>query len=150
MDIKEIKELLELIQASGIEEFEMEKSGVRLHIRNAPKQPLPTPVLTSAQTQAVAAEAQDISTPVEKKEDESLFVFRAPIVGTFYITPKPDAEPFVQIGDKVGKSTVLCIIEAMKIFNQIESDIAGEIEEILVENGQPVEFGEALFKIRLP
>jgi acetyl-CoA carboxylase biotin carboxyl carrier protein len=76
-------------------------------------------------------------------------VFTAPIVGTFYITPKPDAEPFVQVGDKVGKSTVLCIIEAMKIFNQIESDIVGEIEEILVENGQPVEFGEPLFKIRL-
>jgi len=150
MDIKEIKELLELIQASGIEEFEMEKSGVRLHIRNTPNQSMPTPVLTPAQTQLFAPEAQQASPPAEaEEEDDGLFVFGAPIVGTFYITPKPDADPFVQVGDKVSKATVLCIIEAMKIFNQIESDVAGEIVEILVENGQPVEFGEALFKIRL-
>jgi len=151
MDIKEIKELLELIQTTGIDEFEMEKSGVRLHIRNSPTPTAPAPALSSAQTQAVAAEAQGDAIAVEAAEevDEKLFVFTAPIVGTFYITPKPDAEPFVQVGDKVGKSTVLCIIEAMKIFNQIESDIVGEIEEILVENGQPVEFGEPLFKIRL-
>ena len=151
MDIKEIKELLELIQATGIDEFEMEKSGVRLHIRNSPTPPAPPPVLSAVQTQAVAPERQEDSAPAETMDevDEKLFVFTAPIVGTFYITPKPDAEPFVQVGDKVGKSTVLCIIEAMKIFNQIESDIAGEVEEILVENGQPVEFGEPLFKIRL-
>ncbi|HUV14800.1 MAG TPA: acetyl-CoA carboxylase biotin carboxyl carrier protein [Acidobacteriota bacterium] len=150
MDIKEIKELLELIQTSGIEEFEMEESGVRLHIRNKPHQPMPTPVLAPGQTLVVTPEAQQTSPPVEaEEEDDGLFVFTAPIVGTFYITPKPDAEPFVQVGDKVSKSTILCIIEAMKIFNQIESDVTGEIVEVLVENGQPVEFGEALFKIRL-
>lgn len=151
MDIKEIKELLEIIQASGIEEFEMEEAGVRLRIRNATNESVPSAVLASPPNPAVSAEAQASSPAVEEieAEDERLFVFRAPIVGTFYITPKPDAEPFVQVGDKVSQSTVLCIIEAMKIFNQIESDVAGVVEEILVENGQPVEFGEALFKIRL-
>jgi acetyl-CoA carboxylase biotin carboxyl carrier protein len=87
--------------------------------------------------------------PQEEVTEEEFHVFAAPIVGTFYITPKPDAEPFVQVGDKVSQSTVLCIIEAMKIFNQIESDVEGEIVSILVENGQPVEYGEPLFEIRL-
>jgi acetyl-CoA carboxylase biotin carboxyl carrier protein len=89
-------------------------------------------------------------TPVEAEEvEEDLYVFKAPIVGTYYITPKPDAEPFVQVGDSVSKSNVLCIIEAMKIFNQIESDVDGELVAILVENGQPVEYGQPLFHIRL-
>lgn len=152
MDINEIRELLEIIKASGIEEFEMEKSGVRLHIRNSSRQLMPTAVLSPPHEAVAATDVQVASAPAEEKEeqeDEKLFVFKAPIVGTFYVTPKPDAEPFVQVGDKVSKSTVLCIIEAMKIFNQIESDVKGVIEEILVENGQPVEFGEPLFKIRL-
>ena len=150
MEIKEIRELIELIQESAVEEFEMEKSGVRIRIRKSltagevavvpntsPVNPLETKVLLEAQSEA------------EEVEEEGLHVFTAPIVGTYYITPKPDAEPFVQIGDQVFKSNVLCIIEAMKIFNQIESDIDGEIVEILVENGQPVEFGQPLFKIRV-
>ena len=81
--------------------------------------------------------------------DESLHLFEAPIVGTFYLSSKPDAPPFVEIGQQIQEGTVLCIIEAMKIFNQIESDIAGEVVRILVENGQPVEYGEALFELRL-
>ena len=150
MDINEIRELIELIQQSAVEEFEMEKSGVRIRIRKsldagriglAPSSPAVNPVETE-----VALEAA--SEPEEAK-DESLHVFTAPIVGTYYITPKPDAEPFVQVGDRVTKSQVLCIIEAMKIFNQIESDVDGEIVAILVENGQPVEYGEPLFHVRL-
>ena len=87
------------------------------------------------------------ATPVQK--EEANFFFEAPIVGTFYITPKPDADPFVKVGNQVENGTVLCIIEAMKIFNQIESDVEGEIIKILVENGQPVEYGQPLFEIRV-
>jgi acetyl-CoA carboxylase biotin carboxyl carrier protein len=152
MDIKEIKELLELIQDSGIEEFEMEKSGVRLRIRNSQPAHLSadagavaSPAVAVGAPQAVAAQAE---APAEEPE-EDLYVFKAPIVGTFYLTPKPDAEAFVQVGDYVTKNSIVCIIEAMKIFNQIESDVSGEIVSILVENGQPVEYGEPLFKIRL-
>jgi acetyl-CoA carboxylase biotin carboxyl carrier protein len=147
MDNQEIKELLELIRNSGIEEFEMEKAGVRLRIRNAVTAPAPVdvrPIAAAPIAPAVAA-APLPTVPVE----EDLFIFRAPIVGTFYLTPKPDAEPFVQVGDRITKNSVICIIEAMKIFNQIESDVTGTIVEILVENGRPVEFGEPLFKIRL-
>ena len=81
--------------------------------------------------------------------DESLHLFKSPIVGTFYLSSKPDAPAFVEIGQQVQEGTVLCIIEAMKIFNQIESDITGEIVRVLAENGQPVEYGETLFEIRL-
>ncbi len=150
MDIKEIKELLEVIQSSGIEEFEMEEAGVRLRIRNT----------SPGQAHYPGPSAQSVSNPgstalpapqaaQEQQPEEDLHIFKAPIVGTFYLTPKPDAEPFVQVGEHVVKNSVVCIIEAMKIFNQIESDVSGEIVSILVENGQPVEFGEPLFKIRL-
>ena len=150
MDIKEIKELVELIQGSAIEEFEMEKSGVRIRIRRSLEASKVAVLPSSAQP--VLAETEvvaEVAAAAEEPEDENLYTFEAPIVGTYYITPKPDAEPFVQVGDRVSKSTVLCIIEAMKIFNQIECDVTGEITAILVENGQPVEYGEPLFQIRL-
>jgi acetyl-CoA carboxylase biotin carboxyl carrier protein len=150
MDIKEIKELVELIQKSAIEEFEMEKSGVRIRIRRSLETGQGSVLPGSAQPSPAESEAAaEVTASSKEPEDEDLYIFHAPIVGTYYITPKPDSEPFVQVGDKVSKSTVLCIIEAMKIFNQIECDVNGEIAAILVENGQPVEYGEPLFQIRL-
>ena len=150
MNIKEIRELIQLIEGSAVEEFEMERAGVRIRIRKT----LPSPTVPSAgaaePTQQGPTEIQGRSRQEESpKKEEANYIFKAPIVGTFYITPKPDAEPFVKLGDKVGKDTVLCIIEAMKIFNQIESDIEGEIAKILVDNGQPVEYGQPLFEIRV-
>lgn len=149
MNIKEIRELLELIEKSAVEEFEMERAGVRIRVRktlpHAAGQALP---LAEAQNQPVPAPRAEAAAEAEEPT-ESLYLFKAPIVGTFYLSPKPDAEPFVSPGDHVEKGTVLCIIEAMKIFNQIESDVKGEIVKILVENGQPVEYGEPLFQIRL-
>ncbi len=148
MNIKELKELLELIDQSAIQEFEMERSGVRVHIKKAsPVAPVVTPVAGATVTAAAAAQAPQA--PPAEEEKEAFYKFKAPIVGTFYITPKPDAEPFVRKGDSVHKGMVICIIEAMKLFNQIESDVDGEIVKILVENGQPVEYGEPLFEIRL-
>lgn len=150
MNIKEIKELIELIQDSGIEEFEMERSGVRIRVKNSLGQlqtsiaPVEAPASSAPQPTTAASQ----ETPTEEELEEKFHVFTAPIVGTFYLTPKPDAEPFVQPGDSIKKGGVLCVIEAMKIFNQIESDVAGEIVQILAENGQPVEYGQPLFKIR--
>lgn len=150
MEIKEIKELIELIQRSAVEEFEMEKSGVRIRIRKSLATATVASTPGAAQLNPIETETLlEVPAESEAEEQEDLHIFTAPIVGTYYITPKPDAEPFAQVGDLVSKSSVLCIIEAMKIFNQIESDVDGEIVAILVENGQPVEFGEPLFKIRL-
>ena len=149
MNIKEIRELIQLIEeSSAVEEFEMERAGVRIRIRKT----LPTSAVSPdseepSEPVAVTHVTTSSATPVQK--EEANFFFEAPIVGTFYITPKPDADPFVKVGNQVENGTVLCIIEAMKIFNQIESDVEGEIIKILVENGQPVEYGQPLFEIRV-
>ncbi len=149
MNAKEIQALLELVDQFDIEEFEMERSGVRIRIRKGSSG-------SHVQTKTAVDPGEETSLPSPEKEpepiadqSEDLHVFRAPIVGTFYNSPKPDADPFLHIGDSVESGSILCIIEAMKIFNQIESDAAGEIIRILVENGQPVEYGEPLFEIRL-
>lgn len=151
MNIKELRELIGLIDSSEIEEFEMEKAGVRIRVRRRLHQSpqfASAPAETGSLVESAEESAPEKGKSQETEEDTSISTFRAPMVGTFYITPKPDAEPFVQISDQVKKGTVLCTIEAMKIFNQIESDVDGEIVDILVENGQPVEYGEPLFKIR--
>ena len=148
MEISEIKELLEIIQCSTIEEFEMEKSGVRVRIKKSSGNHLEQSVVREALTMVAPSETL-IPSSAKDNEEEGIYLFRAPIVGTFYLTPKPDADPFVEVGSRVTQSSVLCIIEAMKIFNQIECDVSGEIVKLLVENGSPVEYGEPLFKIRL-
>ena len=148
MNIKEIKELLQLIEEAAIEEFEMERSGVRIRIKKSEDLRAGS---SAAQLDVSDRAAAQVPRKTEKspQENEPLYIFKAPIVGTFFLTPKPDAEPFVQPGERVQKGSVLCIIEAMKLFNQIESDADGEVVRILQENGQPVEYGEPLFEIRL-
>ena len=150
MNIKEIRELIQLIEeSSALEEFEMERAGVRIRIRKT----LPaSPASSVSKRPSTPVETEtDITTApaLPGQKEETNLIFEAPIVGTFYITPKPDVEPFVKIGDQVEKGTVLCIIEAMKIFNQIESEVDGKIVRILVENGQPVEYGQPLFEIQV-
>ncbi len=142
MNIKEIRELIELIERSNIEEFEMERSGVRIRISKS----VTGPVVPQA---PIVAETPSTDSSKKIQTEETNHIFTAPIVGTFYLTPKPDAEPFVKPGDHVTESTVLCIIEAMKIFNQIECEVEGDIIRILVENGQPVEYGQPLFEIQV-
>ena len=153
MNIKEIRELIELLEQSKIEEFEMERAGVRIRIRKT----LSVPTIPRAQVVAETTstdssgerQTAEIQTEESPEEEEENYIFKAPIVGTFYLTPKPDAEPLVKPGDHVTENSVLCIIEAMKIFNQIECDIEGEIIKILVQNGQPVEYGQPLFEIQV-
>ena len=160
MQNKEIEELIHLIEKSQIEEFELERQGTRIRIRKPISGSSP---LTKSNS---SMEIRDVSSPSTQPEDMEVVtteiretpkktgtsdhIFTAPIVGTFYITPKPDSPPLVEVGNTINLGKVICIIEAMKIFNQIESDVEGELIQIMVENGQPVEFGEPLFQIRLP
>ena len=127
MNIKDIRELIQLIEESNIEEFEMERSGVRVRVRKTlsrgDKSANPVIELATSPTAEAPAELDQS----QSKSEGEFHLFSAPIVGTFYISTSPDAEPFVQVGDQVEKGTVLCIIEAMKIFNQIESDVNGKI-----------------------
>ena len=153
MNLKEIKELIEFIARTDVSELEIERSGSRLKIRRGLAE---APVVyTASQPRAAVATPPAGSHPAPEKAapleaaDASLHTVKSPIVGTFYRAPSPDADPFVKPGDSIEKGTVLCIIEAMKLMNEIESEVAGEIVQIFVESGHPVEFGEPLFSVRL-
>ena len=145
MNLKELKEIIDIVIArEAIEELELEKSGVRLRIKRSSNHA----VAHAAAPAAVATSAPPPPVPAATEIEEELFYIKSPIVGTFYQAPSPNVEPFVSVGDFVEKGSVICIIEAMKLMNEIESEVAGEIVRILVDNGQPVEYGEKLFAIR--
>ena len=154
MDLRKLKKLIDLVEESGIAELEltegeekvkisrqlMSQSAPMTHYIQAPQQIAP-----QAQTPAPSDAAPSETKPVaEKIEGHAV---NSPMVGTFYRSPSPDAKAFVDVGSKVNKGDTLCIIEAMKLLNEIEADASGTIKKILVENGQPVEYGETLFII---
>jgi acetyl-CoA carboxylase biotin carboxyl carrier protein len=153
MNQNEIKELVAFLAEKDIAEFEMERGDVKLRIKRvqavlpAPvAASYPAPVAASAPPPlAVSASAPAASAP---EKEEGIDIIKSPIVGTFYEASSPGSPAFVKEGDTVAVGQVLCIVEAMKLMNEIESDAAGQIVKILVSNGQPVEYGQPLFKIR--
>lgn len=148
MDLRKIKTLIDLVRESGVAELEVNEGEDHLRIVNtrsqpqAPLPPLSIPVADLA-TEAPAAAAAAPAAP--KAAPEGQKTVTSPMVGTFYRAPSPEAKPFVQVGDAVKKGDTLCIIEAMKLLNEIEAEEDGVIKEVLVENGQPVEYGQPLF-----
>jgi acetyl-CoA carboxylase biotin carboxyl carrier protein len=153
MDIRKVKKLIELLEESGIAEIEIKEGEESVRISrgptgnavpqfiSAPYAPPPAPV---AAAPAAASAAAPI--PLARRKDDQNIV-PSPMVGTFYAAPSPTAKPFVSIGDEVKQGQVLCIIEAMKMMNQIESDRAGKVTAIMAKNGDPVEFGQPLFVV---
>ncbi len=153
MDIRKVKKLIELLEESDVAEIEIHEGEESVRISrissSAPAMVMPAaaPGPAPAPAPAAAPAAADSSaTPAEEAEPEG-HIIRSPMVGTFYRAPSPTSKPFVEEGTKVSAGDTLCIIEAMKILNQIESDIAGTVQKILVENGQPVEYNQPLFVI---
>jgi acetyl-CoA carboxylase biotin carboxyl carrier protein len=146
MTIDEIRELIQLVSETGIAELEVQRGDNRVRIRKTFGAETTTVVPTPAPAPAPAPKTE--APPAAPKPDPQLFYAKSPIVGTFYEAASPDSPPFVRIGDHVTPGKVLCIIESMKLMNEIEADVAGVIESKLVQNGQPVEYGEALFAIR--
>jgi len=148
----EIKELMEYIEASSFVEFELEREGFKIKLVKRSALTNGSAGSASPAAQAVlAAVTQVAEAPAPRPavvESPDVHLVKSPIVGTFYRAGSPTARSFVEVGDRVKKGQVLCIIEAMKLMNEIESDSDGEILEVLVANGQPVEYGEPLFKIR--
>lgn len=155
-DLRYLRELAKVIKQYGLDEIEIETGDQRLLLRRggdsggvttipvaapAAVAPAPAPAAVSA---APAAPAADDAAPTEDAGD----FITSPFVGTFYTKPRPDSDPFIQVGDKVQVGDTVCIVEAMKLFNEIEADFAAEILEVLVENATPVEFGAKLFKVR--
>jgi len=148
MDIRKVKKLIELLEESQIAEIEIHEGeeSVRISRLQAPAPVAAAPVAYAAPAPAPAAAAPAESAPAEPAKPEGHTV-TSPMVGTFYEAPSPGAKPFVEVGQAVNVGDTLCIIEAMKMLNQIEADKAGTVSARLVENGQPVEFGQSLFVI---
>ncbi len=148
MNLKEIKDILELIKGSDVSELEIVRGDSSLRLRRgaAPEVrasvPAPTPSPAAPRAEEAPAPPKEAAKPKAAYKEVV-----SPIVGTFYRAPAPDAAPFVEVGQRVSKGQVLCIVEAMKIMNQIESDTAGTVIAILVENAQPVAYGQPLFHI---
>jgi acetyl-CoA carboxylase, biotin carboxyl carrier protein len=143
LDLEIISEIIRIFKESDIAKLELSAKDFKIKLSKFGEfQAVPTISLNNLQPTQ--------ETPkVEVKEEKNIHIVKSPIVGTFYRAPAPGAKPFVEVGSRVKKGDVLCIIEAMKIMNEIKSDVDGVVEEILVENGQPVEYGQPLFKIRL-
>jgi acetyl-CoA carboxylase biotin carboxyl carrier protein len=159
LTFEQIKELIDIVCKRGLQGIELERSDFRLKIKGqvrAATQSLPPDVeaevaipAASANNPADSSDSDDQRGSEESKEiGAGEHVISSPIVGTFYAAPSPDSEPYVQVGDRVRQGQVLCIVEAMKLMNEIESDVDGEIVKILGRNAQPVEFGEPLFALR--
>jgi acetyl-CoA carboxylase biotin carboxyl carrier protein len=161
MNQKELKELIEFLIDKDIAEFELERGDVKVKIKRAAEVPLPLPdsrymavhpaappVPVVAHVPAVPVSAKPEPAPAPAEIEEGLHGVLSPIVGTFYEAPSPGAPPFVKVGDRVEVGQVLCIVEAMKLMNEIECDVAGEVVKKLVTNGQPIEYGQELFAIR--
>ncbi|HEY1659239.1 MAG TPA: acetyl-CoA carboxylase biotin carboxyl carrier protein [Candidatus Sulfotelmatobacter sp.] len=159
MNQKELKELIEFLIEKDITEFELERGDVKVKIKRGGEHTVVYPPIVAAPSisaplniphaqAAPPAETAPASTPAAAAAEENLQTVKSPIVGTFYESPSPGAPPFVKIGDIVEVGQVLCILEAMKLLNEIECDVAGEVVKKLASNGQPIEYGQELFAIR--
>ena len=159
LSFEQIKELIEMVAKHRLHGLELERSGFKLSISGEsaaaaappparPADAAPAPLAASAGAAAAAPAAAAPSAPAESAVPADSHVIKSPIVGTFYAAPSPDAEPFVRVGDRVRVGQVLCIVEAMKLMNEIESDVAGTVLQVYPKNAQPVEYGEPLFAIK--
>jgi acetyl-CoA carboxylase biotin carboxyl carrier protein len=160
LDLKQIKLIIDLMKRSDLTEFEVEEQGFKIKIKRNSGEPALTggPVGYSAHPFPVAPAAEAAKAPIGAAApapaspggDEAGFAYvKSPMVGTFYRSPSPDSPPFVDTNSKIEEKSVVCIIEAMKIMNEIQAEVKGTIVELLVENGQPVEYGQRLFKVKV-
>ncbi len=165
MDLKEVRQLIKIVENSNISEIEIEEEGKKLRITKTfpskngetvvipsfqqamPPMPQAAPVQATAPAPAPAPAEAPAETSAAPAKKDNIVEVRSPMVGTFYRAPSPDADPYVEIGQTVAVGQTLCIIEAMKLMNEIESEVAGKIVDILVENAQPVEYNQVLFLI---
>ena len=147
LSLKEIRELIDLVAERGLSSLEIERAGFRLRIEG--RRPAAVEIAAAVPAAAASAPAEAAAAPAPVEEDRNVHVITSPIVGTFYRSASPEAEAFADVGARVAKGKILCIIESMKLMNEIESDVEGEVVAVYPRNGQPVEYGEKLFAIRL-
>jgi len=155
LDAKEIRELIELVSRSNFASFELEREGFKLKLvkETAASAPVtivaqPPPAAAPPQVPALASAGAPAPAGAAEPVPDGLVEVHSPIVGTFYSAPGPEAAPFVEVGSRISTGQVVCIVEAMKVMNEIEAELDAEVVEILVDSGQPVEYGEVLFRVR--
>ena len=153
MNLDDIRKVLDLVREHDLAEFELEQDGLKVRVRKTGRDvqlvsPAPMAVAAAPALVPTAVPAQ-VAAPAEEAPEVDLAIVKSPIVGTFYRAPEPGAPNFVEVGAIVRKGQVLCIIEAMKLMNEIECDTNGEVTAVYVENGRPVQFGERLFAVRV-
>src|SRR3954452_21255122 len=163
MNQKELKDLIDFLVEKDITEFELERGDLKVRVKRGTEPvAIPAPTVSVPMQMAAPAEAgrstatapaapaasAPAAPPAEPAEESGLHIVKSPIVGTYYEAPSPGSPPFIKVGDEVSAGQVLCIVEAMKLMNEIESDVAGEVVKILVTNNQPIEYGQSLFSIR--
>ncbi|MGE8036352.1 acetyl-CoA carboxylase biotin carboxyl carrier protein [Lysinibacillus sp. NPDC093692] len=161
--IQEIREIIKLVDSSSIDEFVYEADGAKVKLKKngvvvtetvAPKKEVVAPVVQQSApaaapvAPAAPAKAEEAPAAAPVNNDPSLHKIVSPMVGTFYQSPNPDSPAYVKVGDKVGNETIVCIVEAMKLFNEIEAEVQGEIVEVLVKDGELVEYGQPLFLVK--
>ncbi len=144
-DLRRLRRFVELMEEHDLSEIDVRDGETRIKLRRGATEP----IVTTAVPRAVAAPAVPSAPPAEaaKADSAHIALIKSPIVGTFYSSPNPESPPFVKVGDHVGPETVICIVEAMKSFNQVQAEVSGKIQAVLVESGQPVEFNQPLFKV---
>ena len=150
-DVRKIRRLVELMKEHDLNEMDLRQGDMRIQFLRGGTQVVPAeaampvvaapPVQAAAPAQPTAAEAADTA------DDAHVALIKSPMVGTFYVSPDPESPPYVKVGDRIGPETTVCIVEAMKVFNQIPAEVSGKIISVLVENGEPVEFGQPVFKV---
>jgi len=144
MNIKEIRQLVKLMIENGLTELDLAEGERKVHLKRGPEPSLAAPAVASLP----AVSEGPAPAPAAEPAAEALLEIRSPMVGTFYASSGPDSEPFVEVGSGVAEDSVVCIVEAMKVMNEIKADCAGTIAEICVRNEQPVEYGQVLFRVR--
>lgn len=152
MDLKDIKAIIDLMKKNSITEFELERQDSKIRLKRgfnggqaASQAEEPVPAMPMGLPQGSASSA---AAPLPPAVSNGEIDVKSPMIGTFYRSPSPEAAPYIEVGAEVGAETVVCIIEAMKVMNEIKSEVKGIITQVLVENGKPVEFGQPLFKVR--
>ena len=152
MDLKDIKAIIDLMKKNSISEFELERQDFKIRLKRGPNGPV---LASSDDTTLVSASAlpPQVAIPGSSNQSPQLAAaaeleIKSPMIGTFYHSPSPESAPYVEVGAEVGHETVVCIIEAMKVMNEIKAEVKGVITEVLVDNAKPVEFGQPMFKVR--
>ena len=148
MNVQDLQKVLQLVEKFNLTEFGLEEKDLKLSVKRGSFSAAPALPTVSVSTPSVAPSVPPSAPSGSKTEEKNVFIIKAPMVGAFYVAPSPESEPYVKVGSAVRPETIVCILEAMKVMNEVRAECTGEILEVLVKNGAPVEYGQPLFKVR--